>query len=461
MNRKIQLFFLMTLCVLMFTACGKQKVTYNDDFTETDTAETTEKSVQHGLGNALGVENGYRWKDTLEGNNNKALEIDALVTYPEVENVCTVKVDKVYFTNEDKKRITDYFFDENTVRANTDITTKEDLQKVRENLQQMNEEGRRDVYASENVYKTYLNYIDYQMQNVPSKGEATEKIHDYEENSYIGSKNEVEYTVDFSNDKDINTSAFIVKRVQELGKFTEFYGNLNSSQNKCELSVEDAEKQALEIIKDLELPAMKMTGVNDLCQWYVNKADYERRDVNGYYFHFARDIEGIAVDNTQYYADNKRVLPLEDIPYFREFVDIGIDDKGLVFLNCAGMLTEGEKETVNHVLPFDNIKKIISEELTTYKEGEIKEVSLVYLRVGDSSTTDTFHYIPAWRVSPYYIDNANYVAYEALIWINAIDGSILDGKEDSVITNYNQFVEEDRLSSLSERLVLGWIPYAN
>lgn len=440
--------------VMLFTACDKKEVVYNKEILEGETETSPENSVQMGLSKALGVENQSRWKDTLEGRDHVAWDVDALVTYPQVDHIYTIKADKVYYTNEDKKRIAECLFEENSLQGNVDTRTKEDLQLFLDSLTEKYERGERIVYASENVYRSYVNYIDYEMEQVPWKEELTNEIHDFEENSYIGSKNGVEYTLDFYNDKDINSSAFVVKRRQDLSKFTQSYENLNSSENECELTVEDAEKKALTILKELGLQDMKKTDVSDLFQWYMNSAGYERRRVNGYYFKFAREIDGVAVDNSSYPADWKKPLQVGEIPYFREFVDVGIDDQGLAFITCAGMLKETEREPVDHLLSFDNIKEVIGEALKDYTPAtttvaeKIKQVSLVYLRVENPGSKDTFHYIPVWRVSPYYVEYNEYVAYEDLIWINAMDGTVIDGKKEGAITNYKQLLEADLLAPL-------------
>ena len=54
------------------------------------------------------------------------------------------------------------------------------------------------------------------------------------------------------------------------------------------------------------------------------------------------------------------------------------------------------------------------------------------------------------RSASYSVENSETVPYGDIILINAIDGSVIDGSENEVITNYNQIKEEDRITPMNK-----------
>lgn len=448
MNWKKSVSVISLVCIILLCSCGNREVIYTEESSEPDKENVSEQNIQCGLRDVLGVENDSRWQDVFKGNNQSSYEIDAHITFPEVDYLYTVKAEKRYFTGEDKERLTSVFFDEGSLRINTEYSSKEDLQNAKDTLIEAKNNGQRLVLGTNKTYESYEYYLDYLMELSDLEKQNEAAISDYSANCYIGEKNGMEYKIDFFADDTINNSGFRIARAQDLGVFTERFGEVGSAENVCQLSYEDAEKEAVEILKDLDLPPMQMTEVFDLCQWYVNDAGYERRDVNGYYFHFSRVIEGVAVDNHPYYSIPTETIFPENYPYLREFVDIGIDDGGLVFLNAGGLLTKGEVTQVNHILPFESIRDVVESAFWDYdtESIKIKEISLVYLRVENSDNTESFQYIPVWRVSPYYVDNVESVCLDDLIFINAIDGTIVSNNKNDIMTNTDQIMEMDRLT---------------
>ena len=74
MKRTNRLLLYTALCTVILSGCGRKDVIYDASSVDDQSDEAT-KSVAEGLSEALGIENGYRWKDTLQGKRLEALHI--------------------------------------------------------------------------------------------------------------------------------------------------------------------------------------------------------------------------------------------------------------------------------------------------------------------------------------------------------------------------------------------------
>lgn len=449
----------MVLCSLFFgllTACGKEEVIYHPE-TSTDNNLPNEIQMEDlqrtdgNLADQLGVTDTV-WKETIS-TGEEDIYVNVSITIPEVSDVYTLEVSEHYYTPEEKKKLVEYFMGTDSVKVNVDkVPTKE---WARKRIELCDNVVRSDYPADQGSYaQSYLNEkkrLESIMSNLPAKEDVSDMITDYSENHYICNKDGVEYTLSFDVNEEENRSSWSMSAVDE-GDFSDrelypVYDTSGVGNNLSKMTKEEACEKAEAICKDIGLEDMKAISAYDLLiqSMVVTSDSLENSRCDGYYIVLTRGIEGIAVNCTRYYGEDM-YLDTERMKngYAPEKVIIAINDNGLLEMTYEGCFTREAMGSPVKLLEYEQIQNIIRSELE-HLEVQSKTwrgLSLEYIRVWNEVKSDQYTYIPAWCFSvdaPYEQWDSNPASYT--IWVNAIDGSRIDLKEEGVI--YYQTIDDE------------------
>ena len=441
---------------LFLSGCGKEEVVYNvENTSESQNVEEEGHSVGtltgDGLAEKLGITD-TAWKETIHSNSGEVY-VNAVITIPEVSDMYTLEVSEHYYTPEEKKKLVEYFMGTDNVKVNVDkVPTKE---WARKRIELCDNVVRSDYPADQGSYaQSYLNEkkrLENIMSNLPAKEDVSDMITDYSENHYIYSKDGVEYTLSFDVNKEENRSSWMMSVVDE-NDFSDrglypVYDTSGLDNNLSKMTKEEACEKAEAICKDIGLEDMKAISAYDLLiqSMVVTSDSMENSRCDGYYIVLTRGIEGIAVNCTRYYGkdmylDTERMIN----GYAPEKVIIAINDNGLLEMTYEGCLTRKAMGSPVKLLEYEQIQNIVRSELEhlEVQSNTWRGLSLEYIRVWKEAKSDEYIYIPAWHLSvdaPYAQWDSNPASYN--IWVNAMDGSLIDLSEEGVI--YYQTIDDE------------------
>jgi len=448
--------FIYIILILLLAACKKEEVIYHteDSSKENQLDEVETSGVQKSGGNLaeqLGVTDTV-WKETLSANGED-IYVNATIVVPDVSDMYTLEVSEHYYTPEEKKQLVEYFMGTDNVKVNLDkVPTKEWAQK---RIERCNNVVGSDYPANEGSYaKSFLNEkkrLEGMMSTLPAKEDVSDVITDYSENHYICNKEGVEYTLSFDVNEEENRSSWMMSAVNE-NDFADrglypIYNTSGFDNNLSKMTKEEACKKAEAICEDIGLTDMKALSVDDLLiqsRGFASDSTENSR-CDGYYIVLTRGIENIAVNCTRYYGEDM-YLDTERMKngYAPEKVIIAINDNGLLEMTYEGCLTKEAMGRPVKLLEYEQIQNIIRSELehSEAQSNTWRGLSLEYIRVWNEVKSDQYTYIPAWCFSvdaPYEQSNSNPASYT--IWVNAIDGSRIDLKEEGVI--YYQTIDDE------------------
>ncbi len=442
---------LVVLCCLFFLllgGCGKQEVEYNIEPSSVDEqsggVKTTELERTSGnLTEQMEIASTV-WKETLSADGED-IYVNATIEVPNVSEMYTLEVSEHYYTPEEKKKLVEYFMGTDNVKVNVDkVPTKEWAQK---RIERCNNVVGSDYPANEGSYaKSFLNEkkrLEGMMSTLPAKEDVSDVITDYSENYYICEKDGVEYTLSFDLNEDENRSSWSMvaqnKKDYPDGMLYPIYYLDDADDNLSEMTKEEACKKAETICQEVGLSDMKVAAVHDLMisQTVFASDSTEPSRKDGYYIVLTRSIKDVVVDWTSYYGEDA-YLDTESLinGYAPEKVVIAISDSGLLKMTYEGCLTAGVMGSPVKLLDFEQIQKIIRSELqnTEVETNTWRGLSLKYIRVQKETESDQYVYIPAWCLcvaETYEKLDSDLEAYN--IWVNAIDGSRIDLKEEGMI----------------------------
>lgn len=441
---------------LLFIGCDKEEVIYDMDnsskenhLNEVDTTEV--QKIDGNLAKQLGVTDTV-WKETIS-TGEEDIYVNATITIPEVSDMYTLEVSEHYYTPEEKKKLVEYFMGTDSVKVNVDkVPTKE---WARKRIELCDNVVRSEYPADQGSYaQSYLNEkkrLESIMSNLPAKEDVSDMITDYSENHYICNKDGVEYTLSFDVNKEENRSSWTMSAVDE-NDFSDrglypVYDTSGLDNNLSKMTKEEACEKAEVICKDIGLEDMKAISAYDLLiqSMVVTSDSMENSRCDGYYIVLTRGIEGIAVNCTRYYGEDM-YLDTEGMKngYAPEKVIIAINDNGLLEMTYEGCFTREAMGSPVKLLEYEQIQNIIRSELehSEAQSNTWRGLSLEYIRVWNEAKSDQYTYIPAWCFSvdaPYEQWDSNPASYT--IWVNAIDGSRIDLKEEGVI--YYQTIDDE------------------
>lgn len=453
--KRIMAWMSMASLLIAGTGCGRKEVSYeNYDASITDNQASDNESVTDTAGGtlkeSLGVGEEWRWSEDI-GNDNGTVEVAAELVIPEVSQMYTVEVEKYFCTPEDKQRVLSYFFDMDSVKVdleNVSLPTKEHISKEIASLEDSIEELKQNGEDTKDL-TTQIDALKSQLADAPSASDVSEDVGDYNQNFYIGSKDEIPFSLVFQIDEENNYSAWTLQ-TKDVSYFnsqgkedTMPYGNgYLLDNNLCSMSSEEAVKQAETICEELGITHMKTAWISDLL-WDWGQAEPE---YNGYEIVLTRDINGVLVDNAEYLINNEDAVAAGQHPYDAERIVIDINDSGICYMCYRGILTEGVTGNAVKLLSYEQIKDVFREQIKTpaleYYIGysSFSCLELNYVRVVNEENDNVYSYIPAWRLG---LSGraSNLIGNISMnIWINAMDGTVIDmEKEGNGVYFLNNF----------------------
>lgn len=417
--------------------CSKdKKVEYVDDEVISTDSDASNIVAGTKLKDRLGVTE-TSWKEKVETADGTA-DLKATISVPDVENMYTMLASEKYLTNEDKKRIMEQIVDADSIKQCRDmISTKEDIELILEGFKESEEDSDYD--------KIDKQYWEERYEKAISNSDFTEDVGDYSGCAYEGTKGGETYYFSFFSDEERNRSAFVIGRDMD---HCISYGLYDGEDNICGFTEEEAKKRAIEFCEDMGLPKMQVVNCSALmCFDEDYSFDYSNPDrennewYDGYQIDLARDIEGVTALSqciVNFEDIEGAELSYTDLEYSREYVRISFDSKGLVNMRCTGLLTEGELSNPVPLLGIEQIKDIVRQNISATTAGWHK-LELRYLRIKDKEKEDSYCFLPIWRFgadfSGFGMEGEADVHGEWAIYINAIDGSVIDIVKDGAITN--------------------------
>lgn len=468
MRKHTKFYVILGLMSLMLFGCGEKEVVYDEENVTTaeNSESNSEVSTNETLKDELGIGEDATWKENIQMAGG-SVEFKTSITVPDTQDMYTVKAKEYYLTSEDKKKITEYFMDPDSIRVDKDAAiTKETIQNSIHIYEQAIAEGKypkfqmimpMDAYE-QFVYSTFdyiqvptdqekasyekeISRLTGLVNEAPAAADLDELSGDYLAEAYRGKKNDVEYAISFFNDETRNRSAWSLQAVDknyfleidikddeftcwELGAGIE--DGFVPSNNLCQLTPEEAKEQAKKLCEDLGMYHMMPVTANP-AQWDNGSV----KELNGYCVRLVRHIEGVPVDFTTY-VDDETYLDGENamLPYSRECVEVCLNDKGIISVFCKGMLQEEQMSEPVKLLDINEVQEVFRQELKSEAKGYIEgwqTLELSYVRVKNVEEPNQFTYIPAWRLRI----NATQAGFAMastrhFVWINAMDGTRID-----------------------------------
>lgn len=450
------LYVLILFLLTVLTGCQRKDVVYEDEKIVDSEDSVTEKENGGDLINSLGIDDEQKWEEDIQATD-AMIAVEADVVVPEVSDLCTLEVSQYYYTAEDKQRVAEYFLDKDSIRVNKEkVQTKETISEDIQTCGALLELEANDDYPDED-YMTAVQNEQKRLGNLlgkaPDAADITEDVGDYAQDYYKGTRNEIEYSLDFNIDKDRNISSWVLKA--EDGSFNaawqgfmqfdnEDFPRTTVTENLCDR--EKAIEQAEKICAELGIN-MRTSEIYDV-HWLLAE---DLMECNGYQIVLSRQLNDVVIDSNMYAKSfNKNVYLDTEITkqaYAKEKISIILNDRGIYSVEYYGILSEGSMSGPVKLLSYDQIKEVFRQEL---KKLEAKTDALAfrllelnYVRISNPERRDTYTYIPAWRLAQYDSPTA-YQTIQSNIWINAVDGSRIDLEEEGAIAYTTLDIREER-----------------
>lgn len=348
---------------------------------------------------SLGV-NESKWEEdipiAIKDTDIDKVHINADVVVPDTDSMPVVTMQARRYTSEEKKKIVDALFDTNSVFVLED-----------------------EQLHSENV--------------TPQKPSGT-----YEENGYIGTVNGRKERLIFYMDRmmlsvEEENSKMTKHALDTSANVTDESGDVDYG-NLCSMTQEEAIKSAKAYLVQLGYMDYEVCKTQYL-NWIETDGSGNQKDIwtDGYFFTFARKVNGVTLDIEQYEIGVSNPYTSEDL-YGIEWLFAEVNDQGLLFLNDINAYKDHKVEKDEKLMSYqeakDRIVALAKQENADYQvyakdpRFEFAEMKLMYFRshVKDGS----FRLIPVWRLSSKQGGVFGDGSITACIMINAIDGTEID-----------------------------------
>lgn len=467
-KRYIKILLFGCFCMVSLAGCNKEKVQYIDDTavnTDTDSSNTMLKEE-------LQVEE--RWEETIKINNTNIV-IDAEVTIPEISNVSVVEANAKVFQPEERKAVMDIFSKE-IYYYGGDYYTKSEL----DDLIKQEEEKIENMKNSE-IYETdqefALGYIEASEGVIErikdGYDDATEEhvvATDFSYNSFLIKYDGRDYIFRFDSGYDKSNSAVMYSSVtMELANYYDMYdnpddiedniylseiygvyGSVESTDNLCEITVEDAKKVAVDFLNQMDVGIFEVVREQPLHGYNILNDGTRESWNNGYVFVFHRKVNEMKVDGEYIYMNNHNYLseqalenkkingiPITEWNYGLEEIVLYVNNTGVIKMEYYYPLELGETVASDvNLLEYAKIKASFINELDNLlnggsdlysKENYIKFTNLDFVYfplINYEGNTYKLSLIPAWRLSDKELQTDKIPMH--YIVINAMDGSVIN-----------------------------------
>lgn len=418
-----------------------------------------------------------RWEEQLQATsqnsfNTYQINIDADVVMPQVNSMSVIEVSEPEFDAAYKKQIID------TIFGNSKIYYNDDEHAPIAELDERIEMYRNRIVDNPHKDKADSNYTghhrkqdEYWEDKIAICEEAKNSApsdyllaENFEADSYLGEREGIAYTISFTEcwnqynarEKIILLEAKSLWDVcpEELRTENQIWYDIESAwhvydgphediseNNQCSLSVDEARNMASHFLEQLNLPELIEINCIEL-RWYGEllpipgeKNHYQVNNVkDGYIFAYGQGMDGVVFSDflTDSAAVNEAWYDEEEEAYaLKSGVVVAVTDEGIVRMELKNLLSI--ETMVDHVecLETGSIRNIIKNELKEDIDqfGEYPDtlsfdlLELGYMRIKDGTSEHRYSFIPAWRLVN------KEIMWQSGIYINAIDGSVIQVKE--------------------------------
>ncbi len=475
------------MCVSVLTSCGKSQVHYQEngkttkesgqqEEKNTNTTGTKEQweaqgnGLDSGLARTLGLTQST-WEEDVSSKGADQY-LDAKIRIPEAGSLSTMTVREWYMDNEDKKALCDAIFDEGTVEVDTSYVQSKE--KIRAELNRLDkyikEEHQEEFYEDEKEYQILYARLSKKYAKAKKMSEISRDPGEYEADAYLGKVNGVYMTLLIRQNarqksnlwrlETLDYTGYLQNNPKQSGKFIKehqicingktlkqmgyCYGDnereTDEKDNLCSFGSAQAAVRAGEYCEKLGLTGMQAVAVETgvISVEDSTREDGSYQEVNGYVVRLRRQVGEAAAADFQYVAGsgngsgNHKEFPAEEISLY-------LNDAGVLWMDCYGMMKEEKTESISSVLSFGQVQEVFRRKLSKLNQDRIegREWRALYLemvRLKNHKKPGEYRYIPVWALCREEDDTQPGWAADreisSLLCINAIDGTEIDVKKD-------------------------------
>lgn len=461
--KKMRITALTAAMVFLLTGCGNpaetQDTTDNSKIAqEIDNIENGDESDATGdtLATMLKLEE-EKWIETFEvpGNNFNQVKVGASVEIPNANRMSVVSLKKLQFDAARKQALVEAICEKESIYSFDDTVHPKWYY---EHYIKIKEKDIQDILAAKDAGISYISgggewsaeddqlYSDEQKDlkewkdmyaNAPELGED---VGDYSANNYTGMKDGHRVVFYFHEDSvSWNMVAFneFSKKKDNAYDNIEIYADDTDYGNLCNISEEEAGNEAMSYISKLGYTEYVVDKVKPLMWENYSLISEDSRWTDGYVVYLARNVNGIAVDYTDYGKNNMTMDGMQEQRIYNggEYIEVYLNDTGVLRCSINHPREVVEELSANTLLlSYEQIKNVMKtillDKAKNYDydaDGDtlvFSHMELIYYAMSDEE--DQITLLPAWRLSSIE-DN---VAWHPLL-LNAIDGNEIDVWEDS------------------------------
>ncbi len=402
------------------------------------------------------------YQDTVSGGNVR-VTVDAAVVVPDADGFRKKRVKPRAFTQQDYDTVNNALLGggklwDRDVEAMGGIgVTKEELQRKIDWIKAEMAAGAKesDLYGDKDVtYGETLAQLEGWIKDAPEKVVTAEKDTTvrYEPGNDAGNRisgyvtaDGIDYMVWLDNSMRDGWywNRFTVEKPGEGGNYVQ---GTDEDAKDASFSTQEIRKQAETLVAKLGLTEYGYAGEEYFISHGGEDADGTSKKADtGYCIHFTRRIDSIPVT----YATGEGMYgKAGDVSWPAEHLNLIYDESGVVCLDWESPYEiEDVSDEYVFLLPFSDIqdvfKKMVVEKYRDLERAEyhIDRVQLGYMRVRKNGTETEGLMIPVWdffgtgKVYVGGVENTaggnaieSIWAYESLLTVNAMDGSIVDKK---------------------------------
>ena len=417
------------LCMSILAGCKNKAVDYDmDGVTEGSTRRENEGS-ETGLKQFADES---RWSEewTAEGSDGEKYqcEVDVNISVPDAEQMYVIEVEEASLDETERERIADKLFGAGK--------NKDGENEYSGKYEGISYELGFGVDATE-AFGAYLKYVGNLFRYPDTRDFERSRM----KNVFFVPKDI--YQVCPSEVRDV---AGLYYKAGDMGDDGLHFkaGNMGASlENQCGLSEEEAQSLAQSFVENLEMEYPVYAGFRPL-HWFKGTS-FSNQDLNymadGYVFFYDAGIDNLSF--VEYGTMGTYALYNDDISKsmeerysLRSRMEIYVNENGIIGMRAYNPINIRYVSKEVKLLPLKTVKGIIKEysnqnKLLTSKEYPVvDELELIYFRVRDKKNSGYYSYIPTWRLSDVGGRddklNASLIFTDTLIFINAMDGSVID-----------------------------------
>ena len=405
------------MCALLISGCSTKSTNVIEY--ESESQESTDVSNNQ-------FTDGENIQFNCQTADNININVDVRVDVPQDINMNVVEVEDIKYSEAEKEKITQNFFDDGKVFV-YDVRRKEATDTATKDYSENAFWGMKGDYAF---------VVDFMYREIEEKGKMVED----EENGY-------RYAI-----YPVDARKIMPDKIAKCEKAgTEVTSSNSDKDNKCKYSEDEARKIAEDTLKNLGIDGYDVIsaesigwhGGNDAGDHVIETTDNE---IYGYYFSFALSMDeandvyatdvssGMQNGNIDYYTDitgddtDDSILSINDVPY----LGVAVGDDGVMYLQANKLFNITKTDSQSKLLSLSVIQGILQDKLETMDESYLSayireqnapytinynnKLSLQYNKE-NRINSDKHYYLPMWELSP--------VGSGApIIRVNAIDGTV-------------------------------------